>query len=146
MWGVFFFSFFVVTRCAAAPAFGVTDPNVPAVRTMTVQQYDLEKWHENAKQMAIQFVISMAIHWKWPTFVLPMLSQCLMGPLKVVGSELFLAHMLGEKIKRPFEAPKSPFGDLWKSVSGGGAAEEPREPREPKKPKPLASSSGTRLR
>lgn len=56
------------------------------------------------------------------------MTQLILGPVKVVSSELFQAYVMGKPLPRPFEVPKSPFGDLLAGFTGGNApaAEEPK--------------------
>jgi hypothetical protein len=63
---------------------------------------------------------------------IPLVTQLILGPLKVVSSELFQAYVLGKPLPRPFEVPKSPFADMLAGFAGGTpAADEPK----PKKAK-----------
>lgn len=108
----------------------------PADKQSNVYEYDLEQWNSNLKGSLIQLCILGFIHYKWQAAI-PLLSQLILGPTKLYSSELFQSYVLGAKIERPFPAPKSPFGDLMKSFTGG--AEEPAR-KEPKA-KPIASAS-----
>merc|ERR1711991_130915 len=100
----------------------------PPVRKMTVYEYDMEKWNEALKQSLIQLAILGFFHYKWQAAV-PLVTQFVMGPMKLYGSELFQIYIMGAKIERPFPAPKSPWGDMMKSFTGGGEEEEKPKPK-----------------
>lgn len=60
-----------------------------------------------------------------------------------MANELFKCHVLGENMDRPFPKPKSPFGDLFAAVSGGGEESEDANKKKPKA-KPIDPPSGTK--
>jgi len=123
----------------------------PPTKEMTVHEYDMDKWNEMLKGGVMQLLILGVIHYKvwfcilllffsflspfkWAVAV-PLLTQFIMGPMKLYGSELFQIYFLGAKIERPFKPPPSPFGDLMKSVTGA----EEEKPAKKEKAKPIES-------
>lgn len=59
----------------------------PEERKMSEKDYDMEQWNTLFKGTVTQLLILGAIHWKWEVTV-PLLSQVLMSPLKLYGSEV----------------------------------------------------------
>ncbi len=104
----------------------------PEPRRMTVYEYDMEQWASAQKSNAIQLLILGVIHYKWAVAI-PLVTQLILGPMKVATSELFQAYVLGKALPRPFEVPKSPFADMLTGITGGGApAVEEAKPKKAK--------------
>lgn len=110
----------------------------PVAREMTQFEYDSEQFWSFVKGNAFQLVFLLFLHYKW-SLAIPLISQPLLGLTKVVSSELFLAYIVGQDIKRPFELPKSAFGDLAAAWAGEKAPEKKKavkaKPVETKKAK-----------
>jgi hypothetical protein len=97
---------------------------------MTVEEYDTKEWSNLFYQGTLmQIAIIGFISYKFET-VIPLISQVVMGPFRIYGHNLVKAHLLGQDVKRPFPAPKSPFADLL-----GGAKDEQPGPKKDKKKK-----------
>ncbi len=63
---------------------------------------------------------------------IPLVTQLILGPVKVISSELFQAHVLGKVLPRPFEVPKSPFAEMLSGFTGANPAIEDAKPKKAK--------------
>lgn len=89
---------------------GVCRP--PTVVEMTIEEYDLLKIKEFAKQSLISIVILGTLHYKYE-FIQPLLIQSIL-PLKAAFSlPIFQIHLFKKPavgaLLRPFKAPANPF-------------------------------------
>lgn len=77
----------------------------------------------------LQIAIIGFISYKFET-VIPLISQVVMGPMRIYNHNLVKAHLRGEDVPRPFPQPKSPFADLM-----GAAKDEKKDDKKDKKKK-----------
>merc|ERR1719310_2715183 len=79
----------------------------PAV-VQTPKEYDMEKFSEQAKQLAMGACILGGVYYKWG-YLMPLVLRVLMTPCQLYESPLFQLHALNKKVTRPFPTP-NPFG------------------------------------
>merc|ERR1712151_1175146 len=80
----------------------------PAVE-QTPKEYDAAKIKEQAKQAVMSAVILCGVYYKWQ-YLMPVVLQALMTPVRLYESPLFQLHIMNAKdVKRPFPTP-NPFG------------------------------------
>lgn len=107
----------------------------PKEKQCTVQEYDKAEWMKDVKQSVIQLGIFAFIHFKWG-YAIPLVTQLVMTPMRLLGSHLVRAHLLGQTVERPFPAPKSPFSALteqMQEVTGQASTSATKEERAAKK-------------
>merc|ERR1719221_2487876 len=77
-------------------------------KMQTPKEYDMTAWGEQLKQAVMGAVILGGVYYKW-RYVMPLVLQVFMTPIKLYESPLFQMHMMGKSQARPFPAP-NPFG------------------------------------
>lgn len=75
---------------------------------MTIHDYDMKELSELIKGSIISILIMVAIHYKWEA-VVPLVTQSILGPYRLIGNNLFKSHVIGQDIKRPFPKPPGLF-------------------------------------
>ncbi|XXQ33703.1 Phosphate transport (Pho88) [Plasmodiophora brassicae] len=74
---------------------------------MTHVEFDMKKWNDEAKRLAMQACVVAGVHWKWQ-YLIPIIISPTMALVGVIGSELFQIHIQGRtaashpSLKRPW--------------------------------------------
>jgi hypothetical protein len=83
----FFFLFFFFSHNNQSP---LAPADEASEKEQTVYQYDSDQWSAALKANVMQLLILGFIHYKW-TIAVPLLTQLILGPIKLFSSELFQA-------------------------------------------------------
>ena len=78
----------------------------------------MEQWTKKlASSWAMSGIIIGAMH-MYGGFVVPLVTQSVLQPIRLFSNPLFQAHVLGWEQPRPFKEAASPLADLAKEWSG----------------------------